>query len=102
MLLNSKQRAYLRGIGNKEETIVRIGKEGLSENVAISLEKALNKREIVKAKVLVNSEEEKNEVAKKLAEMTNSEVVHILGNTILFFKENKQKPVVSQEMKSMK
>ncbi|MGL5950786.1 MAG: ribosome assembly RNA-binding protein YhbY, partial [Cetobacterium sp.] len=40
--------------------------------------------------------------AEQLAEKTGSEVVGIIGRTIILFKENKEKPVISQELKSVK
>ena len=52
MAITSKQRAYLRGLGMNEETIIQIGKGGITDNVVLSVLDALKARELVKGKVL--------------------------------------------------
>lgn len=51
-MLTSKQRAYLRGIAAKEDTIFQVGKGGIGENLIDQVRDALKAREIVKIKVL--------------------------------------------------
>ena len=50
MAITSKQRAYLRGLGMNEETIIQIGKGGITDNVVLSVLDALKARELVKGK----------------------------------------------------
>ena len=56
MDLTSKQRAQLRGLANSIDTIVHVGKDGLGENLIKQADDALEAREIIKCKVLENSE----------------------------------------------
>ncbi len=98
MHMNSKKRAYLRKIANGLEPIVRIGKEGLTDNVVKSLADALKARELVKVRLLSNSEEELTDTARELADRTESELIHVMGSTIVYFKENKEKPSISKEL----
>ncbi|MBQ2889083.1 MAG: YhbY family RNA-binding protein, partial [Clostridia bacterium] len=37
-MLSSKQRAYLRGLANKENAIFQIGKSGISEEILTELD----------------------------------------------------------------
>ena len=53
-MLTSKQRAYLRGIAAKEDTIFQVGKGGIGENLIDQVRDALKAREIVKIKVIGN------------------------------------------------
>ena len=55
MELTSKQRAQLRGIANSIDTIVHIGKDGITENLVKQADDALEAREIIKCKVQENS-----------------------------------------------
>ena len=54
-MLTSKQRAQLRGLAATEDTIVHIGKGGITENIVTQMNDALKARELVKGRVLENS-----------------------------------------------
>ena len=55
MAITSKQRAQLRGLAAAEDTIIQVGKGGITENLIASVEAALKARELVKGRVLENS-----------------------------------------------
>lgn len=102
MSLTSKKRAFLRKRAHNLEPIVRIGKEGFSETLAQGVLEALIPRELIKVKILQNSEADKNEVSYQIAEIIEAEVVGIIGRTIIFYKENQDKPTISLELKAVK
>lgn len=105
MALNSKQRAFLKKKAHDIKAIVRVGKEGFTENIGKNLETAIAAKELVKVKVLQNAEQNADEVretAEKLAQLSNSEVVAIIGGTIIFYKENEKKRVFSAEVNKIK
>ena len=54
-MITSKQRAQLRGLAMNEDTIIQIGKGGITDSVIESVSAALKARELVKGKVLENS-----------------------------------------------
>ena len=61
-MLTGKQKRYLRSLAVNEKAIFQIGKEGLSENLYVSLKEALKARELVKVSVLKTCEVEMNEI----------------------------------------
>lgn len=71
-MLTSKQRAYLRGLANSAETILQVGKEGISENLIKQVDDALTARELIKGKVLETAPGFAGEIAAQLAEATGS------------------------------
>ncbi len=99
MELTSKKRAYLRKIAHDMAPLVRVGKEGFSDNLVQSILDAIEKREIIKVKILQNSEVDKRELATELAEKSGCEVVGITGRIITLYKENKDHPVVSEDLR---
>lgn len=99
MKLSSKQRDFLRKRAHELDPIVRIGKDGLSDNLIEGFIQGIESRELIKVKILQNSQVEKKEVAFEIAERTNSELVGIIGRTLIFYKENKEEPVISDEVK---
>ena len=73
-MLTSKQRAYLRGLAAAEDTIVIIGKGGITENIIIQMNDALKARELVKGRVLENSLLTAREAADALSETCRAEI----------------------------
>ncbi|WP_297405869.1 ribosome assembly RNA-binding protein YhbY [uncultured Cetobacterium sp.] len=102
MNLTSKRREFLRKKAHKLDAICRIGKDGYTDKVADGILDAITPRELIKVKILQNSEVDKKEVAYQIADAINAEVVGIIGRTIILFKENEDKPTISLELKAVK
>ena len=47
-MLNSRQRAQLRAMANSLDTILQVGKGGITDNVVTQMTNALSARELVK------------------------------------------------------
>ncbi len=88
--MNSKQRAYLRGLANNLTSIFQIGKNGISDNLIKQIDDALEARELIKLNVLDTSPDEAINIANSLAHNTNSELVQIVGNKITLFRQKKK------------
>lgn len=73
--MTSKQRAYLRGLANKIDAIFQVGKNGISDNLMMQVNDALEARELIKLNVLETSPEDIQEIANTLSEATNSVLV---------------------------
>ena len=93
-MLTSKQRSTLRGIASKYETIVQVGKGGISEALVQQVKDALRKRELIKMRVLDNCPLDAREAAEELAARTGSEVVQVIGSRFVLFLRNPKEPVV--------
>ena len=93
-MLTSKQRAYLRGLAAAEDTIVIIGKGGITENIIIQMNDALKARELVKGRVLENSLLTAREAADALSETCRADVVQVIGSKFVLYKRNEQKPKI--------
>lgn len=93
-MLTSKQRATLKSIASTEDTILQVGKNGIVDTLVIQVSDALKAREIIKMKVLEGAMLSPAEAAAELAEKTKSEVVQVIGNKIVLFKRNPQKPKI--------
>ena len=92
MDLTSKQRAQLRGLANDLDTIVHIGKDGISPNLPKQVEDALEARELIKGKVLENSPLSPRAGAEELAKATRSQVVQVIGTKFVLYRETHSKP----------
>ena len=90
-MITSKQRAYLRSLANGIPAIMQIGKGGLNENLLKTVSDALEARELIKARVLDNSEYTAREAADALAEAIEADVVAVTGTRFVLYKESKTK-----------
>lgn len=89
-MLTGKQKRYLRSIASTQTATFRVGKEGVSENMIIGIRQGLEANEIVKIKVLDNCTQELNAVALDLSAGTKSEIVQIIGHTIILYRPSKE------------
>ena len=87
-MLNSKQRAYLRGLATNEPTIMQIGKGGVTENLIKTVSDALEARELIKLSVLENCDYTVREAADELAEALNADVAGVIGRKIILYRES--------------
>lgn len=88
-MLTGKQRSYLRSIGNSLDSIFQVGKNGINTNFIKQIDDALEAREIIKVNVLNNSLLDVKETANEVAELTKSELVQIIGNKFILYRESK-------------
>ena len=91
MELTSKQRAQLRGIANSIDTIVIIGKDGITDNLVKQANDALDAREIIKCKVLENSMLTAREACDELSQLTRSEQVQVIGTKFVLYRQHYDK-----------
>ena len=89
-MLNSRQRAQLRGMANGYEPILHIGKGGIDKEVIKQADDALKARELIKARVLETAPETSRETADALAKLTKSDVVQVIGYVFILYRENKE------------
>ena len=76
-MLTSKQRAYLRSLAVDLDTILMVGKSGMSPELLKQADDALAARELIKGKVLTETSPlSPREAAEEIAHATSSEVVH--------------------------
>lgn len=92
--LTGKQKRFLRSLGMTLEPIVQIGKEGITPAVVNSADEAIEKRELIKVRVLQNCPEDIEVAITTLAERTNCDLVQIIGRNGLLWRRNFKKPKI--------
>lgn len=90
-MLTSKQRAQLRSMASTMDTIMQIGKNGITDALVKTVGDALEARELIKMRVLENSGEAARDVAEQLAAATDSEVVAVIGKCLILYRESETK-----------
>ncbi|OHD82352.1 MAG: RNA-binding protein [Spirochaetes bacterium RIFOXYC1_FULL_54_7] len=85
-MLTSKQRAHLAGLATKLDPIVYLGKAGAATGVSEALERALVDHELVKLR-FIDFKGERNELARQLATQSGAELIRVIGNVGVFFRQ---------------
>ena len=85
--LSSSQRSYLRTQAHHLEPVVLIGKHGITDGTIESMNRVLEARELIKIKFR-EFKDEKLSLSEKISELTNSEIVGIIGHTLIIFRPN--------------
>jgi len=93
-MINSKQRAELRAIANGYDTILQIGKSGISEETVKQADSALKARELIKSRVLRSSPITAAEAAQELAERTHADIVQVIGGRFVLYRRNPKEPKI--------
>ena len=87
-MLSSKQRAYLRSMANTMETILYVGKDGITDNTVKEAYDALEAREIIKCAVQQNCELSAREALDELCEKLHAEPVQCIGRRFVMYRES--------------
>ena len=94
-MLTSKQSAYLRSLAVKEDTILMMGKSGMSPELIKQADDALEKRELIKGRVLPESSPmTSREAAEAIAQETGSDVVQVIGSRFVLYRKKKKDPKI--------
>ena len=89
-MISSKQRAELRAMSNGIETIIHIGKSGITDTLTKQADDALTARELIKGKVLENAPITSREACDALAKVCKAEPVQTIGTKFVLYRENKK------------
>ncbi len=85
--LSSSKRSFLRSAAHHLEPIVLIGRNGVTNGTINTIDKALDSKELIKIKFR-EFKDEKLKLSEKIAVLTNSKVVGIIGHTLILFRQN--------------
>jgi len=93
-MLNSRQRAQLRGMANDMETIFQVGKSGITENTIKQVVDALEARELIKLRILETCPTTVRETADEIAMKAEADVVQVIGTRFILYKESKNNKTI--------
>jgi RNA-binding protein len=88
MSFTGKERAALRAEAHHLDVVVHVGQQGVTPAVLQSLDGALRTRELVKVQVARTADATVKEVAPKLAQQLDAEVIQVIGRTLTLYRHN--------------
>lgn len=93
-MLNSRQRAQLRGMANSYEAIFQVGKGGISDQLIKQVDEALEARELIKMRVLETCPQTSREAADSIAISVGADVVQVIGYRFILYRESKNNKTI--------
>lgn len=93
-MLTGKQKRYLRSLANTLQPIFQVGKNGVELNALISINQALEARELVKISILKNCDAEMEAVILDVLSYTKADLVQKIGRTFVIYKKSKEPKIM--------
>ena len=82
-----KEEIKLKKEGQKLKAELIIGREGLTKEIVLELNKRLKKKKLIKIKIPADKEIDRKEFAEKIAARVGAKAVEVKGFTALIFRE---------------
>ena len=95
--MTGKQRARLRAMANTIETILYIGKEGITDNTIKECYDALEARELIKGCVQQGATVTAREALTALCEKTGAEPIQQIGRRFVMYRPSRENPRIVVE-----
>lgn len=92
-MITSRQRSFLRGLANKMEVSLSVGKGGASENVYKQADNLLESRELIKITVFSACEFSAKEIINIFCEKLNAEPVQAIGSKFVIYRKSSREDV---------
>jgi RNA-binding protein len=93
MKLSESQKRHLRGLGHHLKPVVWIGQHGMKESVMAEIELALDSHELIKVKIVADRDTRAG-IASDICEQTQAAQIHSIGQMLVLFRRNADKPKV--------
>ena len=95
--MTGKQRASLRAMANPLDTIIYIGKEGITDGTVKEVYDALEARELIKGCVQQGAPISAREALTELCERTGAEPIQQIGRRFVMFRQSRDNPRITVE-----
>lgn len=86
--LSSAQRAHLRGLGQRLDAALKLGRDGVTPAVSHELDRLLRAHELVKIRFVNAERGERVVLCDHIAAALHCECVGAVGHTALFYRRN--------------
>ena len=95
--MTSKQRAMLRSMANTMETILYVGKDGVTDGTVKEAYDALEARELIKGCVQQGAPVSAKEALAELCQRTGAEPIQCIGRRFVMYRPSKDNPRIVLE-----
>ncbi|MDM8561665.1 ribosome assembly RNA-binding protein YhbY [Candidatus Parabeggiatoa sp. HSG14] len=94
MILTTQQIRHLRGLAHHLKPVLMIGEKGISDNVLVELDRALNDHELIKVNIAGAMKKERQVVTKQLCQVSDAQLVQMIGRMSILYRPNKKPKLI--------
>jgi len=87
MSLSPEQKKKYRTIGHGLNPLVTVAGKGLTENIQLEVDRALDDHELIKVKFVVGDREVKRQLIRELCDVVEATLVQEIGNVALLYRK---------------
>ena len=87
MSLSGTQRRNLKSRAHHLNPVIIVGQKGVTSEILTATDKALNDHELIKLK-FIDFKDEKKELSSVIADSLNANLIDIIGNIAIYYREN--------------
>lgn len=87
MTLNSKQQRELKARSHHLKPVVRVGQKGVTENLLLETENALETHELIKLHIACDERAERQAICREIAERSKAEVINMIGKVCVLYRK---------------
>jgi RNA-binding protein len=85
--LTGAQRKFLRGMANRLDALIIVGKQGVSDSLIRATDAELAVHELIKVR-FNEFKDEKDALEEKIAEATGAEIVGRVGHVVMLYRQH--------------
>ncbi|TLS68968.1 ribosome assembly RNA-binding protein YhbY [Mariprofundus erugo] len=90
MAISSKDRKELKARAHHLKPVIRIGQKGITENLVLETDLALNIHELIKVHIAMDEKEQRKESGHALASQCQAEEVDYIGKIMILYRPKKE------------
>jgi RNA-binding protein len=94
MPLTRQQIRHLRALAHHLKPIVMMGNKGLTENLLVELDRALENHELIKVSIAGADKPERYALTEKICQASRAEMVQLIGRVSILYRPAKKPQIV--------
>jgi RNA-binding protein len=91
-VITAAQKRYLRGLAHPLKPVILVGGKGITDAVIAELDIALERHELLKARIAAEDRETRDAWISDLAERSGAALVQRVGHIVTLYRASREKP----------
>jgi RNA-binding protein len=102
MTLTKSQIRHLRSLAHHLKPVLIVGVKGITENILVELNRALEDHELIKISIAGANKDERQIMTHELCQASRAQLVQIIGRISILYKPNKKPRLLKNEISAKK